>query len=101
MTLEDAGPDSWRHCAALEVEESQRPFVASVPYYLALCAYDESPWRPIAVRVANEVVGFVSCWYGPLWRGIAEPRATTRRSITVVFARRRPGVDCDGPAVER
>jgi hypothetical protein len=24
-----------------------------------LCAYDEGPWRPIAVRVADEVVGFV------------------------------------------
>ena len=59
MTLEDVGPDNWRHCAALEVEESQRPFVAPVPYYLALCAYDEDPWRPIAVRVADEVVGFV------------------------------------------
>jgi diamine N-acetyltransferase len=59
MTLEDVGPDNWRHCAALEVEESQRPFVAPVPYYLALCAYDEGPWRPIAVRVADEVVGFM------------------------------------------
>jgi hypothetical protein len=59
MTLEDVGPDNWRHCAALEVEESQRPFVAPVPYYLALCAYDEGPWRPIPVRVADEVVGFV------------------------------------------
>jgi hypothetical protein len=38
MTLEDAGPGNWRHCAALEVEESQRPIVAPVPYYLALCA---------------------------------------------------------------
>ena len=43
MTLEDVGPDNWRHCAALEVEESQRPFVAPVPHYLALCAYDEGP----------------------------------------------------------
>jgi diamine N-acetyltransferase len=33
--------------------------VAPVPYYLALCAYDEGPWRPIAVRGADEVVGFV------------------------------------------
>jgi hypothetical protein len=33
--------------------------VAPVPYYLALRAYDEGPWRPIAVRVADEVVGFV------------------------------------------
>ena len=33
--------------------------MAPVPYYLAWCAYDEGPWRPIAVRVADEVVGFV------------------------------------------
>jgi diamine N-acetyltransferase len=59
MTLEDIGPDDWRHCAALGVEESQRPFVAPVPYYLASCAYDEGPWRPTAVRVADAVVGFV------------------------------------------
>ena len=43
MTLEDVGPDNWRHCPALEVEEPQRPFAAPVPYYLALCAYDEGP----------------------------------------------------------
>jgi hypothetical protein len=40
------------------VEEAQRPCGARA-YYLALCAYDEGPWRPIAVRVADEVVGFV------------------------------------------
>jgi hypothetical protein len=90
--------------------------VVPVPYYLALCAYDEGPWRPIAVRVADEVVSFVmwgvdstdggywiggliidrrhqrrgygraavlGCWNGPLWRGIAKPRATTRRTAAL------------------
>ena len=28
-------------------------------YYLALCAYGNSPWRPLAVRAGDEVVGFV------------------------------------------
>ncbi|WP_241996130.1 N-acetyltransferase [Kribbella sp. VKM Ac-2568] len=27
--------------------------------YLALCAYGDSPWHPLAVRVREEVVGFV------------------------------------------
>jgi hypothetical protein len=45
MTLQDVGPDNRRHSAALEVEESQRPLVAPVPYDLALCAYDEGPQR--------------------------------------------------------
>ena len=59
MTLEDVGADNWRACTALEVEQSQRRFVAPVSYYLALCAYGGSPWRPLAVRDGEEVVGFV------------------------------------------
>jgi hypothetical protein len=31
----------------------------TVPGVVALCAYNEGPWGPIAVRVADEVVGFV------------------------------------------
>ena len=59
MTLEDVGADNWRACTALEVEQSQQRFVAPVAYYLALCAYGESPWQPLAVRSGHEVVGFV------------------------------------------
>ncbi len=59
MTLEDVGADNWRACTALEVEQSQQRFVAPAAYYLALCAYGESPWQPLAVRVGEEVVGFV------------------------------------------
>jgi diamine N-acetyltransferase len=44
---------------ALEVEQSQQRFVAPVAYYLALCAYGESPWQPLTVGVGEEVVGFV------------------------------------------
>ncbi len=59
MTLEDIGADNWRACTALEVDESQQRFVAPVANYLALCAYGENPWQPLAVRVGDEVVGFV------------------------------------------
>lgn len=59
MVLEDVRADNWRACTALEVEQPQRRFVASVAYYLALCAYGETPWRPLAVRAEGEVVGFV------------------------------------------
>src|SRR5690348_17010187 len=94
MTLEDVGPDNWRHCAALELEEPQRPFVAPVPYYLALCAYDEahgarsrcgSPMRSSVGSAA--ACGPAGCRYH-----------LHSRPITVVFARRHPGVDCDGSA---
>ena len=59
MTLEDVGPDNWRHCAALEVEESQHPCGARALLPGVVRAYGEGPWRPIAMRVADEVVGFV------------------------------------------
>jgi hypothetical protein len=57
MTLEDVGPDNWRHGAAARGRGVAATLVVPVPYYLASCAYNEGPWRPIAVRVANEVVG--------------------------------------------
>lgn len=57
--------DNWRACAALEVEQSQRRFVAPVAYYLALCAYGDSPWQPLAVRVEADVVGFVMSGIDP------------------------------------
>ena len=33
--------------------------MAPVTYYLALCAYDGGPWRPLAVYGRSIVVGFV------------------------------------------
>jgi diamine N-acetyltransferase len=59
VILEDVRADNWRACTALEVEEPQQRFVAPVANYLALCAYGESPWHPLAVRAQEEVIGFV------------------------------------------
>jgi diamine N-acetyltransferase len=59
VILEDVRADNWRACAALDVEPPQQRFVAPVAYYLALCAYGDSPWQPLAVRAEAEVVGFV------------------------------------------
>jgi diamine N-acetyltransferase len=59
VVLEDVGADNWRACTALEVEQPQLRFVAPVAYYLAMCAYGNGPWHPLAVRVDEEIVGFV------------------------------------------
>lgn len=59
VILEEVRADNWRACIALQVEELQQKFVAPVANYLALCAYGESPWHPLAVRADEEVVGFV------------------------------------------
>ena len=73
MILDDVHADNWRACTALEVEEPQQRFVASVAYFLALCAYGDTPWRPLAVRAGDEVVGFVMWGIDPadesLWIG--------------------------------
>ena len=83
MILDDVQADNWRACTALEVDEPQQRFVASVAYYLALCAYGDSPWRPLAVRAGDEVVGFVmwgidpadeSFWIGGLINGCHRER---------------------------
>ena len=59
IVLEEVEAGNWRACAGLEVGDEQREFVAPVAYYLALCAYGDSPWRPLAVRARDEIVGFV------------------------------------------
>ena len=59
VVLEEIDAGNWRACAALEVEGEQTEFVAPVSYYLALCAYGDGPWRPLAVRAGDDVVGFV------------------------------------------
>ena len=59
MILEAVDAHNWQQCAALEVGQWQQRFVAPVTYYLALCAYGDSPWQPLAVRVGEAVVGLV------------------------------------------
>jgi diamine N-acetyltransferase len=59
VILDSVRADNWRACTALEPEQAQQRFVAPVANYLALCAYGDSPWRPLAVRAEEEVVGFV------------------------------------------
>jgi diamine N-acetyltransferase len=59
VVLEEVDADNWRACASLEVGDEQAEFVALVSYYLALCAYGDSSWRPLAVRARDDVVGFV------------------------------------------
>lgn len=73
MTLEPVGSDNWREVAGLEVTPQQRAYVATPSYYLALCCYGTSGWRPLAVTENGEVVGFLmwavdpadgACWLG-------------------------------------
>ncbi len=97
MTLEDVGADNWRACTALEVEQSQQPFVAPVAYYLTLCAYGESPWQPLAVRSGHEVVGFVmwgidpeddSFWIGGLIIDSRHQRRGYGRAVVALLLER-------------
>ncbi|SDS99800.1 diamine N-acetyltransferase [Friedmanniella luteola] len=97
MTLEQVGAGNWRACLALEVDESQRRIVAPVAYYLALCAYGESPWGPLAVRDGAEVVGFVmwgidpedeSFWIGGLLIDRRHQRRGCGRSVVAQLLER-------------
>jgi diamine N-acetyltransferase len=72
VTLHPVTDDNWRDVAALSVTEAQRQFVAAPTYYLTLCCYGDL-WRPLAVYLENEVIGFMmwaedpsdgSCWLG-------------------------------------
>jgi diamine N-acetyltransferase len=73
LELAPVGPKNWRSVSSLEVAPEQRDFVMSPIYYLALCAYDDIGWRPLAITVDGTVVGFLmwavdpadgSCWLG-------------------------------------
>lgn len=74
VTLRPVDADDWRAVAGLAVTDAQRAFVATPAYYLALCAYGGG-WRPMSVRLGDQVIGFVmwavdpddgSCWLGGL-----------------------------------
>lgn len=72
VSLHPVDRDNWREVARLEVNKSQRDFVAEPTYYLALCNYGEL-WQPLAIYLGEEVIGFMmwavdsddgSCWLG-------------------------------------
>lgn len=72
VSLLPVNRDNWREVAGLEVNESQRNFVAEPTYYLALCNY-VNLWQPLAIYLGEEVIGFMmwavdtddgSCWLG-------------------------------------
>ncbi|MBK9049983.1 MAG: GNAT family N-acetyltransferase [Chloroflexi bacterium] len=72
LTLRPVNSENWRQVAALKVTAEQGQFVAEPTYYLALCCYG-TIWQPLAIYVAEQVVGFImwgvdpadgSCWFG-------------------------------------
>jgi len=72
VSLRPVDRDNWRDIANLKVSEAQREFVAEPCYYLALCSYGKD-WRPLAVCLDEQVIGFMmwaidpadgSCWLG-------------------------------------
>ena len=90
VSLSEVGAGNWRDCAALEVTEDQRAFVAPVTRYLAMCAYGDTPWRPLAVEADGRVVGFAiwavdpddqSYWIGGLVVDAAEQRKGYGRAV--------------------
>ncbi len=97
VTLTPADAGNWRACTDLQVTDEQRGFVADVAYYLALCAYDDGPWRPLAVLVEDRVVGFLmegvdpsdhSLWLGGLVVDAAvQGRGVGRATVATFLAR--------------
>ncbi len=72
VLLRPVNSKNWRDIAHLQVAQSQREFVAEPCYYLALCCYGNT-WRPLAIYLGEQVVGFMmwavdpaddSCWLG-------------------------------------
>jgi diamine N-acetyltransferase len=72
VSLRPVNSENWRDVAHLQVTPSQREFVAEPCYYLALCCYGDD-WRPIAICLGEQVVGFMmwavdpaddNCWLG-------------------------------------
>ena len=92
---------NWRACADLDVEDSQQTYVAPVTRYLALCAYDDGPWKPAALTANNEPIGFVmhavdptdhSFWVGGLVIGqTKQRRGYGRAAMQALIDRARQG----------
>ena len=97
ITLVPVSPDNWRDCVSLEVTEAQRDFVSPVSRYLAMCAYGDTPWRPLVVESVGRTVGFVmhgidssdnSFWIGGLVVGAAQQRQGIGRGIVEALIER-------------
>jgi diamine N-acetyltransferase len=73
VTLVPVDAGNWRAVADLEVAADQASYVAPVTRYLAMCAYDDGPWEPLAVVADGDAVGFVMKGTDPedgsLWIG--------------------------------
>lgn len=57
MTVVPVTAENWRDVAAVTVRPEQLAFVATVPWYLALCHYG-GLWQPVALQADGAVVGF-------------------------------------------
>lgn len=84
VALRDIDAGIWGDCADLQVTDDQAQFVAPTTRYLAMCAYDDGPWHPLAVVAESTVAGFVmraidaednSFWIG----GLITDRTLQRR----------------------
>ncbi len=101
VTVTDVTSDNWRSVAELDVHDEQRAFVAPVTRYLAMCAYDAGPWRPLAVQAEGGVVGFAmeavdpaddSYWIGGLVVDAAsQGRGIGRATVEALVGRARSG----------
>jgi diamine N-acetyltransferase len=102
VTLTPVGARNWRAVADLDVRDEQRAFVAPVTRYLAMCAYDGGPWRPLAVESGGLVVGFAmeavdpaddSYWIGGLVIDAAsQGRGFGRATVEAMIVRARAGL---------
>lgn len=94
VTLSPVDASSWRAVAAVEPRPDQGQWVAPVTRYLCLCLYD-GVWQPLAVRLGDEVVGFVmwaldedegSHWVGGLVVDAAhQGRGVGRATVTALL----------------
>lgn len=97
LVLRQVSSDNWRHVATLKVTEEQRQFVAEPTYYLALCYYG-TIWKPLAIYLAEQVIGFLmwgvdpadgSCWFGGFiidqqYQGRGYGRQTLQLAMTML-----------------
>jgi diamine N-acetyltransferase len=107
VLLEPVTAANWRDCAGLTVRADQARYVASVPYYLCLCAYG-STWRPLALVRDGVVVGFCmyavdgdgSGWIGGLLVDAAAQRTgVARAAVAAPVERFEADPDCPGTAL--